>query len=218
MFKFNKTILFGLGTIPILLLIIFSVPHTPSVIVIEPKFTELAYEKNGFYDYYSGKCKTCYKIDMLQNETTNPLAASSNGLLAMHNLGFYTITDIELDKNPDIIYSYRTVILLHNEYVTKKEYDAISVHPYVIYLYANALYAQVNYTDRYVQLVRGHGYPDKSISNGFGWKEDNSHYEYDRSCETKDFRAISNGIMLDCNPDYVVASGPFVSNLLKYLK
>ena len=39
--------------------------------------------------------------------------------------------------------------MLHNEYVTRPMFDAITSHPNVIYLYPNALYAEieVNYID-----------------------------------------------------------------------
>ena len=72
------------------------------------------------------------------------------------------------------------MIVLPNEYVTKKEFDAITNHPDVVFLYPNALYAQVrtNYTDNTITLVHGHGYPDIKIKNGFGWKYDSSKYDY----------------------------------------
>jgi hypothetical protein len=98
---------------------------------------------------------------------------------------------------------YDEVILLHNEYVTQREFDAITKHPQVLYLYPNALYAKVsiNYWNDTVTLVRGHGYPNSTIGNGFGWKFDNSKLEYDRGCENWNFHKIYNGIMLNCYPE-----------------
>jgi len=96
------------------------------------------------------------------------------------------------------------VILLHNEYVTKKEFEAITKHPNVVYLYPNALYTEVktDYTKNTMALVRGHGYPSADISNGFGWKFDNSKFEYDYKCKNWKFDKIVNGKMLNCYPRY----------------
>jgi hypothetical protein len=87
--------------------------------------------------------------------------------------------------------------------VTQREFDAITKHPQVLYLYPNALYAKVsiNYWYNTVTLVRGHGYPNSTIANGFGWKFDISKLEYDRDCENWNFHKIYNGIMLNCYPE-----------------
>ncbi|MDE1728966.1 MAG: hypothetical protein KGH81_07315, partial [Thaumarchaeota archaeon] len=79
-------------------------------------------------------------------------------------------------------------------------------HPNVIYLYPNALYAQVsvNYDKNTITLARGHGYPQKDIRNGFGWAFDNSKYEYNTACENWQFYKIKNGYMLDCYPQLAI--------------
>jgi hypothetical protein len=66
----------------------------------------------------------------------------------------------------------------------KEEFNAITNHPHVVYLYPNSLYAKVSidYWNNTTTLIRGHGYPDKTLGNGFGWKFDNSKFEYDREC------------------------------------
>jgi hypothetical protein len=128
---------------------------------------------------------------------------SMNAVKVLKSLGYQTITDIDIDKNPAILKKYDKIILLHNEYVTQREFDAITNHPHVIYLYPNSLYAKVsiNYWNDTVTLVRGHGYPDKTIRNGFDWKYDNSKFEYDRECNSWHFDEITNGIMLNCYPE-----------------
>ena len=114
------------------------------------------------------------------------------------------ITDIDIDKNPDILKKYDKVIMLHNEYVTKKEFDAITSHPNVLYLYADALHAEVktDYDKNTITLVRGHGYPQPKIINGFDWKYDNSKYEYDIQCDNWTIQQIPNGKMVNCYPSY----------------
>ena len=82
--------------------------------------------------------------------------------------------------------------MLHNEYVTEKEFDAITNYPKVVYLYPNALYAKVisNYDNNTITLIRGHEYPSPQIGNGFDWKFDNSVLEYDNSCADWKFNEI----------------------------
>ena len=45
--------------------------------------------------------------------------------------------------------------MLHNEYVTQAMFDAITNHPNVIYLYPNALYAEieVDYENNLITLI-----------------------------------------------------------------
>lgn len=169
-----------------------------------PIFTQAAYGEYGFYNYYDKECgKECLTITIPSGFT--PTYSSSMGTSkVLPLLNYSRITDVDIDKNPDILKKYHKVIILHNEYVTKKEFDAITSHPHVIYLFPNALYAEVrtNYTDNTFTLVRGHGYPDSSIGNGFDWKYDNSNLEYDTTCNNMTLATIPNGKMLNCYPAY----------------
>ncbi|MDE1764623.1 MAG: hypothetical protein KGH88_10345, partial [Thaumarchaeota archaeon] len=124
----------------------------------------------------------------------------------MKLLNYPYLTDEDIDQNPGILKQYERVIVLHNEYVTKKEFDAILSHPDVVFLYPNALYAQVrtNYTDNTITLVHGHGYPDSIIKNGFDWKYDNSKYEYGVDCNNWHFYKSGNYSMLNCYPEFAM--------------
>ncbi|MEK6931705.1 MAG: hypothetical protein AABZ37_05980 [Thermoproteota archaeon] len=168
---------------------------------IIPLFTASAYSKNGFYDFYNGICDTCLttKITTIDELTEQ---SSANAVKVLKLLGYDSITDIELDKNPNILSKYDKVIVLHNEYVTKKMFDIITSHPNVIYLYPNALYAEIstNYQDGPISLIRGHGYAGSD--NGFDWEFDNTRpYEFDKKCDTWEFYNITNGKMLNCYPE-----------------
>ncbi|MDE1814815.1 MAG: hypothetical protein KGI05_09180, partial [Thaumarchaeota archaeon] len=70
----------------------------------------------------------------------------------------------------------------------------------------NALYAQVqtNYDNDTITLVRGHGYPDSAIRNGFDWKYDNSRYEYDIDCNNWNIYRSGNYSMLNCYPEFAI--------------
>lgn len=170
---------------------------------IIPLFTASAYAKNGFYDFYNGNCNTCLttkivSIDGLREQS------SANAVKVLELLGYDSITDIELNKNPNILSKYEKIIVLHNEYVTKNMFDAITSHPNVIYLYPNALYAEIsiNYVDNTISLIRGHGYPESEINNGFDWEFDNTRpYEFDKKCDDWEFYDIPNGKMLNCYPE-----------------
>ena len=185
-----------------------------NTVVIYPIFTQAGYEKDGFYDYYSKKCGSrCLTVPIPVNPKPTYQSSATGGLvLSMLNYTF--ITDVDVDKNPSILQKYSKVILLHNEYVTKKEFDAIIKHPNVVYSYPNALYAEVktDYLKNTITLVKGHGYPSANISNGFNWKFDNSQFEYDFDCKSWKFYKIKNGKMLNCYPYYRIL---YDENLLR---
>jgi hypothetical protein len=176
------------------------------VAFIYPTFTQAAYSKNGFYDYYLKRCDSRCLTVQIPTVLTGGAYSSGGGASMLYFLNYADLTDIDVDKNPSILKKYDKVILLHNEYVTKREFDAITNHKNVVYLYPNALYAEIkaDYDKNTITLVRGHGYPSKDITNGFGWRYDNSKYEYDLQCDNWKFTTIPNGKMLNCNPDYRV--------------
>jgi len=186
--------------------------------VVYPTFTEAAYAKNGFYDYYKGDCDfSCLTVSIL-NDFSGEYTSSRAAYQTLTLLGYSSINDIDIDQNPSILQNYDKVILLHNEYVTKNEFEAITNHPKVIYLYPNALYAEVvtDYKSNIITLIQGHGYPEDKINNGFDWEFDNTHpFEYDTSCKNWEFYEISNGIMLNCFPEYIIFKD---KELLKAIK
>lgn len=175
--------------------------------VIYPTFTEAAYAVNGFYEYYNSKCDESCLTVQIQENYEGEYASSRAGHRTFQILGYDQLNDIDIDKNPEILKQFDTIILLHNEYVTKREFDAIIAHPNVIYLYPNSLFALIdtNYLENTITLIRGHGYPTSEIDNGFDWKFDNTHpYEYDTLCENWEFDEIDNGFMLNCYPEYII--------------
>ncbi len=175
-------------------------------VVVYPGFTEAAYSENGFYDYYKNECGTSCLTVKIPDEFSGEYSASRAAFNSLRLLGYQYVTDADIDRNPEILKKYDKVILLHNEYVTKKEFDAITDHPKVIYLYPNALFAEINvdYLNNSITLVRGHGYPDLQIRNGFEWKFDNTDFEYDNECKNWKFYEIDNGVMLNCYPEYII--------------
>lgn len=177
-------------------------------VVIFPIFTSSAYGEPGFYTYYRGECKTDCLTKKIQYAQPLGYSGSSNAAKVFKLLGYKTITDIEVDKNPKILAGYKKIIVLHNEYVTQNEFDAIANHPHVLYLYPNALYGKIttNYQNDTMTLVRGHGYPTKDLRNGFDWKHDNSMDEYNNTCSNWKFTDIKNGKMLNCYPENIIYS------------
>ena len=109
-----------------------------------------------------------------------------------------------------------------NEYVTRTMFDAITNHPNVVYLYPNALYAEieVDYINETITLIRGHNYPEPEIINGFDWEFDNTHpYEYDSLCADMEFYQIENGWMTNCYPEnFFLKNTESLFNLLKLVK
>ncbi|NDB87817.1 MAG: hypothetical protein EB164_02630 [Thaumarchaeota archaeon] len=186
-------------------------------VVIRPIFTASAYYEPGFYTFYRNECDSKCLTTTIKYGQPYGYSGSSNSMKVLRLLGYKEITDIDVDKNPEILSKYKKVIVLHNEYVTQKEFDAITKHPHVLYLYPNALYAKisVNYQNDSISLIRGHHYPTKEILNGFDWKFDNSKLEYDKTCANWKFTKIKNGKMLSCYPQNIIFSD---YRLLKEIK
>ena len=187
-----------------------------NTIVIFPIFTAAAYHEPGFYTYYRGECgEKCITTEI--QEYPLLFHSSGNGYQVLKLLEYQTISDIEVDQNPEILKKYDKVILLHNEYVTQKEFDAIISHPNVIYLYPNALYAKIEYAKltNTITLVRGHNFPESNITNGFDWKFDNSHLEYNTNCKEMGFDRIDNGWMLNCYPERAIHQSKVLLEMIK---
>ncbi len=188
--------------------------------VVFPYFTFIAYQPYGFYDYYRGNCDDCSTTGFTQ--PTSQYTSSGKAHQALTVLGYSSITDVDIDMDPSILQQYDKVIMLHNEYVTRAMFDAITSHPNVIYFYPNALYAEieVNYTDKTITLIRGHNYPEPEIINGFDWPFDNTHpYEYDDTCLDMEFYKVRDGWMTNCYPENLfLANTEQLSNILKFLK
>ena len=186
-------------------------------VFIYPSFTQAAYGKNGFYDFYNNKCDTTCLTVPIPTGIHGSQSSSIAGAWALKLLNYPYLKDEDVDKNPDILKQYKRVIVLHNEYVTKKEFDAITSHPDVLFLYPNALYAEVktNYDDNTITLVQGHGYPNSSLKNGFGWKYDNSKFEYRVDCNDWNFYKQDNYTLLNCYPEYKIL---YAEQLLRSLQ
>lgn len=183
--------------------------NSDSTVVIYPAFTQAAYEKGGFYDYYNKKCDvTCLTLP-IPEKLHGSFSANEITLSVLVLLHYTIITDIDVDKNPRILQNYNKVIVLHNEYVTKNEFNAITNHPNVVFLFPNALYSEIttNYEKNTFTLVKGHGYPNSNIKNGFNWQYDNSKYEYDVKCNNWNFYKKGNYTMLNCYPEFKVLYG-----------
>jgi hypothetical protein len=185
--------------------------------VIYPIITQSAYDWNGFHDYYKGYCDSCLTVK-LHTSYDKTYSASGNGFRVLEFLGYQVLDDIDVDTNPQILNNYDKVILLHNEFVTKKEFEAIMNHPNMVYLYPNSLTSEVSidYTSNTITLVRGPGHPTTNILNGFDWKYDNTQFFNDWNCDSWEFYPIENGHMLNCYPEKFIPNDGY--NLLKKLK
>lgn len=183
-----------------------------SVLVITPKLTEAAYSDHGFYWYYENKCDhTCLTVPIQPGEPGRYGSWSSNGVKILGSLKYPMLDDHILHKklleNPAYLGSYHTILLLHNEYVTREIFDAVQAHANVIYLYPNSLYAQVSITNDTMTLIQGHGY--QGMDNGFSWPYDNTRPdEFDNRCADWHFKRLPNGYQLDCYPEIVFTKKP----------
>lgn len=185
--------------------------------VVYPIFTQSAYDWGGFHDYYSGYCDSCTST-RLHHVYEKTFSASGNGFRILEFLGYQVLDDTDIDKNPEILKQFDKVVLLHNEFVTKAEFDAIINHPNVVYLYPNALTSQItaDYVSNSISLVRGQSYPTSDVQNGFDWNESNPEHEMNWDCSSWNFHKVSNGYMLNCYPETFLPNNGY--EMLKALK
>ena len=200
------------------------VDEVNKAVVIVPTFTASAYSPNGFYDFYGGTCdETCLTVSITNTVKDFSFTSSIAAVKILDLLDYESITDRQLHNNPNVLDEYDSVIVLHNEYVSRTMFDAITSHDNVIFLYPNALYAEVNVdtTNNSITLVRGHNYPSADIINGFDWKNENTHpYEYDTECENWEFyptKGTPNGYMLNCYPENIIWKDELFLQTLKDL-
>jgi len=186
-----------------------------SVIVIEPIFTASAYQ-SGIYESWEGRCdESCLNVPICFDCLLIPDAVfgqSMNAVNVFKQLEYPIISDYDFGMNPEIIFEYDTVIMLHNEYVTREMFDAITSHPHTLYLYPNALYQEIKFNSTNVWMASTSLDREDTL---FKWEYDNtSPYEFDRDCEDWVFRDIENGVQLLCYPEVRII---YDLDLLKYI-
>jgi hypothetical protein len=81
-------------------------------VVIYPIFTASAYAEHGFYDYFKGDCDESCITDLSFNYTGGTYNSSVHTAQILHAVGYNLITDIDVDKNPEILKNYNKIILL----------------------------------------------------------------------------------------------------------
>lgn len=148
-------------------------------VYVEPTFTQSAYQPNCFYDYYSNHSLVNDLTCPISNKDSDKVntADSRNAQIVLSVLGVGKVTDQELCEGLQL---NQTIIVLHNEYVCQTEFDYLNSSK-VIYLYPNAMYVLVDYSNSEITLINGHGFPSNNITNGFNWKYDNTKYELSNS-------------------------------------
>ena len=191
-------------------------------VVIYPVFTSAAYKEPGFYTHFAGKCDQSCVTDLSFENPEFQFTSSGATAQILYHVGYDFLTDVQVDQNPEILENYETVILLHNEYVTQKQFDAISIHPNLIFLHPNALYAlvTVDYDTNSITLIQGHDYPPENpMKNGFNYEiEQKLHdYEYDTECSNWKFIEIVNGFHLNCYPESIILDNLKILKKMKEL-
>lgn len=186
----------------------------PKAVVIYPILTQIAYQPDGFYPQQKNGTYPQFTTVSMQPFGINASYVSSiNSFKVLQELHYPVITDIDVDLHPDVLKSYDKIVLLHNEYMTKKEFDAIMSHNNVIYLYPNAAYAQVSidYDKWQMTLIRGHGY--KGVDNGFDYIT-SSKNEYNLNCVNWQWEKMPNGMQISCWPEFLILED---RNMLKQI-
>ncbi len=146
-------------------------------------------------------------------------SSSFKGAQALYLLGYTIISDLEIEKNPNILSSYEKIIVLHNKYTTKTIFNAITSHPKVVYLYPDSLNEEVsvNFVQNTITAISPLKQPqDKVFQNDFQWEYDSSHLEYVNCLDSEvKFEKVANGIMLNCIPEDFLTSSPSLFKIIK---
>ncbi|WP_255465104.1 hypothetical protein [Nitrosopumilus sp. b3] len=186
--------------------------------VVYPILTQTAYSWGGIHDFNMGRCETCFKVEI--EEYYDPIfSVGAKSFRILEFLGYSVIDDIDIDKNPEILNNFNSVILLHNQFVTENEFLAITSHPNVIYLYPGSLDSKVriNYEENTMILERGPAFPDSYIIDGFDWEYNNSEMTDNTICGDWKFYQITNGHMLNCTPEDTIQYNDAILKKLKQL-
>lgn len=145
-------------------------------VVVAPVFTYSAYEPDGFYSYYKGKCSTdCLTVP--EDYGFNPVqkySGSFNAVIIAYAMGYKVDTDGQVADHPEN-YNNSRLIVLHNEYVTQSEFNLLNSSKGTVFMYPNANYGLVYHdmNDSTITLLA-----DKSHkTNAFGWVYDNTKVE-----------------------------------------
>jgi len=146
-------------------------------------------------------------------------STSFNGAQTLYLLGYTIISDLEIEKNPNILSDYEKIIVLHNKYTTKTIFNAITSHPKVVYLYPDSLNEEVtvNFFLNTVTALSPLKQPqNKVFQNDFQWEYDSSHLEYVNCLDTEiKFEKVANGIMLNCIPEDFLTKSPLLFKIIK---
>ena len=145
--------------------------------------------------------------------------SSFRGAQALHLLGYTIISDLEIEKNPNILSNYEKIIVLHNKYTTKTIFNAITSHPKVVYLYPDSLKEEVsvNFVLNTITALSPLKQPQSKVfQNDFQWEYDSSHLEYVNCQDTEvRFEKVANGIMLNCISEKFLKQSPSLFKIIK---
>ena len=202
--------------------------------VIFPTFTSAAYTEPCFWSYYVEiKDESCLTVKLKPIDLNNPGPSSNNyqhypgwffntsnmAVQTFSLLGYNMISEIDIHDNPEYLNTYDKIIVLHNQFVTKPMFDAITTHNKVVYLYPNSLYAEISYNsqDETITLLHKHNYPAPKINNDFDWIYDNTDVVYQDCLDVENikFERINNGIMLNCYPENIIHASPELLKLIR---
>ena len=72
------------------------------VVFVYPIFTQAAYGKNGFYDFYENRCGAVCLTVPIPEKIKAIYSSSAKGANVLQLLNYSFITDIDIDQNPDL--------------------------------------------------------------------------------------------------------------------
>ena len=193
-------------------------------VVIFPTITLHAYKNSCVWDYYEPITDNCLNFNINDIDFSDSVLDIWNvensdshyfwntnllGYQVFKMLDYEIISELEIEREPNVLENYDKVILLHNKYVTKKIFDAIINHQNVVYMYPGALSQEVelNLENQSLKILNPVKYPqDRNFNNDFLWMYDNTHRELKDCKDIIDpkFENVGNGIMINCYPENIL--------------
>ena len=211
-------------------------------VVVFPTITLHAYYDECIWDYYVPLADNCQVIQLDDNIDFNNINSdlwemnfleklddghflfntSFRSFEILQYLNYEMLSELEIEKTPDILEKYDKIIILNNKYVTENIFNAITNHSKVIYLHPGSLSEEVeiNFDENLITVLSPIKYPEnKNYQNDFLWEYDNTHREFQWCNAISDprFEIVSNGIMTNCFPENMIQSMTH-RELLKIIK
>lgn len=202
----------GISIPGVTVLYVYLAPKPNSTLLITPIFTYSAYQDKCWYTNENNTTCTIVHYNSVVDSKQDRMDYGGNRLQQqLLCLKIDCITDVDLDKNPSIVNNYNRIVLMHNEYVTHNEYNAIMNHKNVFYVFPNSLYRFVDYNGTHITY-------DTETNNKQSFSTWGDVSEFDTCIPIIGYHIVnySNGKGLSCYVYREIMYNPYLDSVILY--